>query len=60
MENNKEERRKHVRRPDRPTITELRAVFHRLWTAQVGQPLYSKRDWRELSAIIFRLTRIDV
>jgi hypothetical protein len=53
------ERRRWSRR-QQPTTAELRAVFHRLWTLQVGEPGYSKRDWRELRVMIFRLTGIEL
>lgn len=53
------ERRKNVRK-EQPTREEVRAVFHRIWTGQVGQQGYSKRDWRELRTMIFRLTGLEV
>jgi hypothetical protein len=53
------ERRKRVRK-EQPTLEELRAVFHRLWTSQVGQPKYSKRDWRELRQMMFRMFKVEV
>ena len=54
------ERRIRRRIPDRPTVFELRAVFHRLWGSQVGQPEYVKRDWCELQQLIFRLFKTEV
>jgi hypothetical protein len=32
----------------------LHGIFHTLWTKAVGTPGYSKREWQELEAIIFR------
>lgn len=49
------ERRKRVRRPEAPTLYELRAIFHRLWGSQVGQPNYKKRDWVEVQTMLFRI-----
>lgn len=55
----KQERRKNVRK-DVPAVVELRAVFHRLWTSQVGQPGYVKRDWRELRTLVFRKFGVEL
>ena len=55
----KQERRKNVRK-DVPAVHELRAVFHRLWTSQVGQPGYVKRDWRELRTMVFRKFGVEL
>lgn len=53
------DRRQRVRRKQ-PTREEVRAVFHRLWTKEVGKQDYVKRDWRELRDMIFRLTGIEL
>lgn len=47
------ERRKQPRR-DVPTAYEVKACFHRLWSANVGQPNYLKSDWKELQKMLFR------
>ena len=52
--------RRRRQRNETPTKEELRAVFHRLWTSQVGERGYSKRDWRELRQMIFRLTGLEL
>lgn len=57
---NQPERRTNVRDPNRPTLIELRAVFHRLWTSQVGEHGYVKRDWRELRQILFQKFKVEV
>jgi hypothetical protein len=54
------ERRIRQRAPEKPTLFDLRAVFHRLWGSQVGQPGYSKRDWREIRQQLFRLFKVEV
>lgn len=53
------DRRQRVRR-EQPTREEVRAVFHRLWTKEVGKQDYVKRDWRELRDLIFRLTGVEL
>lgn len=53
------DRRQRVRRKQ-PTREEVRAVFHRLWTKEVGKQDYVKRDWRELRDLIFRLTGVEL
>lgn len=55
----KPERRK-AERTDHPAIIEIRAVFHRLWSSQVGRPDYSKRDWRELRDMLFRRYKVEL
>lgn len=50
------ERRQRVRH-EQPTKEELCAVFHRLWTSQVGERSYSKRELRQM---IFRLTGLEL
>lgn len=52
--------RRQQRRREMPTKEELRAVFHRIWTSQVSEHGYSKRDWRELQQMIFRLTKLEL
>lgn len=56
----KPERRKNTRAAEQPTLIELRAVFHRIWTTQVGKPDYSKRDWRELQRLLYRMFKVEV
>lgn len=57
--NEQQERRKR-KREEVPVVEELRAVFHRLWTSQVGQPGYVKRDWRELRTMLFRKFGVEL
>ena len=47
------ERRKQPR-SEQPTLEEVRACFHRLWSSQVGTKEYNKRDWQELAKMLFR------
>ena len=55
------ERRKNAHRDrELPTLEDMRAVFHRIWTREVGQPNYSKRDWHELRMMIFKLFGAEV
>lgn len=55
----KDERRRTPRK-EVPTKDEVRAVFHRIWTSQVGQLGYRKRDWQELQKLIFRKCGIEL
>ena len=52
--NNYVERRRQPR-GEKPTLGELRACFHRIWSSQVGTKEYKKRDWTELAKMLFRL-----
>lgn len=54
------ERRKRQRNNSAPTKDEARAIFHRLWTAQVGKDDYRKRDWREFRNMVFQLTGLEL
>lgn len=60
MENSVANERRRRQRREQPTREEARAVFHRLWTKEVGKGDYVKRDWRELRQMIFRLTGLEL
>lgn len=60
MENSIASERRRQPRREQPTREEVRAVFHRLWTKEVGKPDYVKRDWRELRQMIFCLTGLEL
>jgi len=47
------ERRKQPR-TEKPTVAELRACFHRIWSSQVGTKEYKKKDWIELVRMLFQ------
>lgn len=53
------ERRERPRQTQ-PTTFELRAVFHRLWSSQVGATGYNKHDWQELQHLLFRRTGLKL
>jgi hypothetical protein len=53
------ERRQRERGP-KPTTTELRACFHRLWTSQVGERGYNKHDWQELQRLIYHRFGVEL
>jgi hypothetical protein len=54
------ERRQLTRDDAAPRISEVRAVFHRLWTSQVGTPTYNKKDWQELRKLIYNHTKLEL
>lgn len=54
------DRRIRKRDEARPSLSEMRAVFHRLWGSQVGKDGYKKRDWQELQRIMFRLFKAEI
>lgn len=55
-----EPERRRTTRKDLPAVNEIRAVFHRLWTRQVGRDEYSERDWRELRDLLFRRFNVEL
>lgn len=60
MERRQLERRTGRRVDSSPSLDELRAVFHRIWTTQVGQHGYSKRDWQELQRMMMVMFKVKV
>lgn len=50
--NERAEERRQRPRKDEPTVSEIRACFHRIWTAMVGTKDYKKRDWQELRRML--------
>lgn len=44
----------HFRCKETPCDIEISSVFHRIWTSQVGTQGYKKKDYQELSRMLYR------